>query len=341
MDVAIGVDSHKKTLEVAALDRAGRSLGGRRFRNDPKGLTEFEQWLDTLPHSRVVGIECSGTFGSSLARRLLSRGEDVREVPGNLSYGEANLRSKGKTDPTDAEAIARVALREPNLPRAKDGTNEDLRLLSQQRDRLVLARTKEQNRIHGHMTLLVPGYESAIGSVKKNRNLAVITKLLRADRTVRADIVRDGIEEIRRLNRTISKVEARIRELLKTSGTSLQTATGIGDMIAAKILGEVGDPAQLRSAAGFARLSGVAPIPASSGSTVRHRHYRGGNRRLNHAIHMVAVVRCRLDPDTKKYMAKKRAEGKTGKEAMRCLKRHIANDIYRRLMAELQPKSLI
>jgi transposase len=104
-------------------------------------------------------------------------------------------------------------------------------------------------------------------------------------------------------------------------------------MLAARILGEVGDPAQLPSAAGFARMSGVAPIPASSGNVVRHRHDRRGNRTLNQAIYMVAVVRCRLDAATEEYMAKKRAEGKTGKEAMRCLKRHIATDIYRRMQA--------
>ena len=161
-----------------------------------------------------------------------------------------------------------------------------------------------------------------------------MSTLLRGDRSIRAELTRDAIKEVRRLNRVIERTERRISRALEESGTTLHTTVGIGAMLAAKILGEVGDPAQLRSAAGFARLSGVAPIPASSGNIVRHRHDRRGNRTLNNAIHMIAVVRCRLDVATKAYVAKKRSEGKTGKEAMRCLKRHIANDIYRRMRSD-------
>jgi transposase len=133
MDVAIGVDSHKATLEVAALDAVGKHLATKRFRNDPRGLDEILAWVRSFPAKRVVGIECSATFGAALARHLLSSGEDVREVPGNLSHAEAKLTGKGKSDPTDAQAIARIVLRRPSLPPAGDGFNEDLKLLSDQR----------------------------------------------------------------------------------------------------------------------------------------------------------------------------------------------------------------
>lgn len=113
MDVAIGVDSHKATLEVAALDSVGKHLATKRFRNDPRGLDEILSWVRSFPATRVIGIECSATFGAALARHLLASGEDVREVPGNLSHAEAKLTGRGKSDPTDAQAIARIVLRRP------------------------------------------------------------------------------------------------------------------------------------------------------------------------------------------------------------------------------------
>jgi transposase len=334
MDVAIGVDSHKATLEVTALDAVGKHVATKRFRNDPGGLDEILAWVRSFPVKRVVGIECSATFGAALARYLLRSGEDVREVPGNLSHAEAKLTGTGKSDPTDADAIARIVLRRPSLPPAGDGFNEDLKLLSDQRSRLVRARTAELGRIHSFMTVLRPGYQTSLGALKHDKTLSLVIRMVRADNSVRAQLVRDSVAEVRRLNRAIARVEQRIEGPLASSGTTLHRGLGIGTTAAAKILGEVGDPAQLRSAAGFARMSGVAPIPASSGNTVRHRHDRGGNRVLNHAIHMIALTRCRLDQTTKEFMAKKRAEGKTGREALRALKRHIANDIYRHMKAD-------
>jgi transposase len=169
MDVAVGVDSHKSTLEFAALDGAGRHLQTRRFRNDVDGHSDARAWIESLGGRRVIGIECSATFGAALARQLIKAGEDVREVPGNLSFAEANLRSQGKTDTTDAQAIARVVFKETTLPPAKDGTNEDLKLLSDLRERLVKARTGEQNRIQSHLVVLRPGYQiySAASDTKR------------------------------------------------------------------------------------------------------------------------------------------------------------------------------
>lgn len=334
--MAIGVDSHKKTLEAAALDGQGRRLECRRFANTPTGHQEFLEWAHAFSTSRVIGIEGSTTYGTALARLLLAAGDDVREVPPNLTFREAYVAGKGKSDPIDAIAIARVVLREEMLPPAKTGVNEGLKLLSDQRDRLVRARSAELGRIHGFMVIVKPGYERSLRIAKNNKSLASIAQMVRGDTSVRADMIRDSIAEVRRLNRVVEKVERRIEALVEETGTTLQEAPGIGTMLAAKILGEVGDPARLRSAPGFARLSGVAPVPASSGQVVRHRFDRRGNRVLNNSIHMIAVVRCRIDQRTKDYMAKKRAEGKTGKEAMRCLKRHIANDLYRRMKADCE-----
>lgn len=334
MDVAIGVDSHKATLEAAALDGVGRPVAKRRFSNDPRGHRQLHTWAVGLGDDRVVGIECSGTYGAALARHLLELEEDVREVPGNLSHAETRSRNKGKSDAIDAEAVARVVLREQALPKAKDGTNEDLKLLSDHRDRLIKARTAELSRIHAFMTLQRPGYQNSVGVLKAEKSLGTVMRMIRGDASVRAGLIRDSVAEVRRLNRTIKGVEGRLGDLVDRAGSTLHRAPGIGPMLAARILGEVGDPSQLRSAAGFARLSGVAPIPASSGQVVRFRLDRRGNRVLNRSLHMIAVVRCRIDPATKTYMAKKRSEGKSGREAMRCLKRHIASDVYRRMQAD-------
>src|SRR6266545_5932993 len=129
-------------------------------------------------------------------------------------------------------------------------------------------------------------------------------------------------------------MDRRIQALVRQTGTSLTAIPGVGPFIAAKILGEVGDPSRVRSKAAFAVLSGTAPLPASSGQTQRHRLNRGGNRQLNWALHYIALVQCRILPDAKTYMARQREAGKSHKEGMRCLKRHLSNVVYRHLVAD-------
>jgi transposase len=311
----------------------GKALGGRRVSNDPGGHRRLHSWIASFGERRVVGIECSGTFGAALARQPLAAGEDVREVPGNLSCAEANLGSRGKSDPTDALAIARVVLREPALPAAGNGTNEDLKLLSDHRDRLIKARTAELSHIHAFMTVLRPGYQTSLGILKKEKGLSTITRSLRGDRSVRADIVREAIVEVRRLNRAIKRVEGQIAGALERTAT-LHNA--VGDWRDARGQHPGRGPGSVAAAVGRGirkdEWCGTHPRVVRQHGPTSTRPQR--NRTLNRAIHMVAVVRCRLDEPTKLYMAKKHREGKTGKEAMRSLKRHIANDIYRRMKAD-------
>lgn len=158
--------------------------------------------------------------------------------------------------------------------------------------------------------------------------------LLRGDHSVRAELIKRNVRELRRLDAEMKELRADIRQAVEATGTSLTSQCGIGGAIAAKLLGEIGDIRNIRSKAGFARLTGTAPIPASSGTTVRHRLNRGGNRKLNYALHFIAVTRCRLDAETKAFMSRKMAEGKTRKEAMRCLKRHLSNQIYQTLVSD-------
>ncbi len=141
------------------------------------------------------------------------------------------------------------------------------------------------------------------------------------------------------MNEKIAGVEKRIALKVDESETTLTQLRGVGFIVAAKILGEIGDPSRIRSKGSFAMMTGTAPLQASSGQTQRHRLNRGGNRQLNYALHMMAIARCRGDADTKIYMARLRSEGKSGREAMRCLKRHLSNVIFRQLLADLKASS--
>jgi transposase len=153
---------------------------------------------------------------------------------------------------------------------------------------------------------------------------------------VRADLIRDCISEIRRLSKKIVDVEKQLAGKVRESGTTLTAFQGIGFVVAAKILGEVGDPSRVRSKSAFAMLTGTAPIEASSGATKRHRLNRGGNRQLNYALHMMARTRLRHDDDSKAYVARRQLEGKSDKEATRCLKRHLSNVVFRQLVVDLK-----
>jgi transposase len=337
LDVAIGVDSHKSTLAAAAVDELGRLLDARQFTNEERGHEALRDWITDHGAARTIGIECSATFGAAAARLLLAAGENVREVPPNLSHREARRQSKGKSDPVDALAIARVVAREPNLPSPRRAVVlEELKVLCDHRDQLVRERTRLCNRIHRDLVVIRPGYERRIPRVLGKKNLASVMTMLRGDASVRAGLIRERIGDVRHTDRRVARLEAEIAAKLDQSGSRLHALRGIGTLTAAKILGEVGDVSRLRSASAFARLAGTAPLPASSGSTSRHRLNRGGNRQLNVALHTIALSRYRYDPETRAYVERRRAEGKSFKEALRCLKRHLANVVYRQMTAHLR-----
>jgi transposase len=261
----------------------------------------------------------------------------VREVPAFVAHRERKKSpSKGKSDLADAIAIARVTARGDGLfsPHRSEALH-DLKLLSDHRDQLVRARTRIINRTHKDLVISHPGYERRIPKLRAKKHLDAAMALLRGDRSVRAGLIRHNISELRRLNRLIAEVERDIASKVKESDTSLTQLKGISFITAAKILGEVGAIGRIRSKAGFAILNGTAPLEASSGSRPRHRLNRG-NRQLNYALHMMAIARCHSDPETKTYIARRQMEGKSKKEAIRCLKRHLSNLVYRQMEADLR-----
>jgi transposase len=338
MGVAIGVDSHKSSLAVGVLDEIGRTLGVREFANNERGHELLINWAQGCARERIIGIEGSGSYGAGLARALLKAGEDVREVPAFLSDRERKRSpSRGKSDISDAIAIARVVARGIGLSSPqRTELFSDLKLLSDHRDQLIRARTQLINRTHKDLVISHPGYEGRIPKLNSNKNLKAAIALLRGDPSVRAALIRDRIAEIRRAEDKIDSLEKQIVSAVKASGTTLTELRGIGFIIAAKIMGEVGDLSRLRSKGSFAMLTGTAPLEASSGKTKRHRLNRGGNRQLNYALHVMALARWRGDADTKAYMERLRSEGKSQKEAMRCLKRHLSNAVFRQLVGDVK-----
>lgn len=336
MGTSIGVDTHKGSLAAGAVDELGRTLGVREFPNDPGGHRALLEWVRRYEHPRVIGVEGSGSYGAGLCRTLVSASEQVREVPATLTFTERRRKgSRGKSDAVDAVAIARIVARGEDLPSPlRTQALVDLKLLSDYRDQLVRARTTLANRVHQDLVVLRPGYQRQVPNLVGAKHLATAASLVTDDTCVRAELVRRRIEDLRHLSAEIAETKARLEEKLARSGTTLTRLPGIGPLVAAKILGEVGDVGRIRSQAAFAMMAGTAPLVASSGMTFRHRLNRGGNRKLNFALHYMALVRYRTDDQTRAYVERRRAEGKSFKEAMRCLKRHLSNVVYRQMIAD-------
>ena len=342
MEIAIGVDSHKASLAAATVDPVGRVLDAQEFPNDPGGHEAFLAWARGRGFPRRIGVEGSRSYGAALTRSLLAQGEDVREVAPSLTAAQRRRRhGQGKSDLVDSVAIARVVVAEEALPTAgRVAILSDLKLLVDYRGQLVRARTQVANRAHADLVAIRPGYGKGVPHLRAKNHLARARSLLRGDPSVRGELVRRRLTELVRLDREIAAMNRRLISSVGATGTTLMEIPGVGPFIAAKILGEVGDPSRVRSKAAFAALSGTAPLPASSGQTHRHRLNRGGNRQLNWALHYIALAQCRALPEAQAYIARHREAGKSHREAMRCLKRHLSNVVFRRLSADWRSADL-
>jgi transposase len=329
--IAIGIDTHKATLAACALDELGQPLGEQTFANEPAGHRALLAWADDLLPDARIGLEGSAGFGAAAARFLVDAGREVREVPPQLSHRERQrTRRAGKSDPGDALAIARVTAREIQLPpvRLADATRE-IGLLVEAREDLVAEATRIRNRLHADLVVLVPGYGASATNLVAFRNRRTAGRLLRPLRGIQAELARDRLARLGRLMAESKLIETRLAGLV--GDHPLRDLPGAGVLVTAKLIGEAGDLHRFRSADAFAMLAGVAPIPASSGQTQRMRLNRGGNRQLNRALHTIALVQAWHHPPAKAYIARKRAEGKTWREALRALKRHLARIVFKLL----------
>jgi transposase len=335
--VTIGIDAHKSSLAVCLVDELGRELAAREFGNHPRAHRALHAWAARLaPGERRFGVESTGWVGRGIACFLLERGEAVVDVRGSLTERQRKrLRGQGKSDPRDALAIARITAREEQLPPVRvDSPSRDLKLLCDYRAQLLAERIRTANRLHADLVSVRPGYERQVRTLGSSVRLERAERLLAGDQRVQALLARRRIETLRRLDAEIKQAERGLRERVRESGTELPRLTGVGDLIAARIIGEVGDVARIASKSRFARLNGTAPIPASTAAANRHRLNPGGNRRLNHAIHMIALTQARIDPRARAYIERRRSEGRTRRDAVRALKRHLSDVVYRQLRAD-------
>jgi transposase len=267
----------------------------------------------------------------------------VVDVPPKLS-ARVRVLSTGnarKNDGLDALATALAASRNGRLAAVDPEIgSEVLRLLSERREDLVAERTRALNRLHGLLRNLLPGgVAGTLSAHRAARILRGIRPQEGASASLRQRLASEILRDVRTLDRKIADLNARIEAEVEASGTTLTEIFGVGPILAAKIIGTVGNVARFPSKGHFASYSGTAPVEASSGEVVRHRLSLAGNRRLNNVLHMVAICQARSETRGGAYYRKKLAEGKSRKEALRCLKRRISDAVFRSLMADSQSPS--
>jgi transposase len=284
----------------------------------------------------VWAIEDCRHVSGALERFLLARGERVVRVPPKLMAGaRGSARQRGKSDVIDAVAIARAAIREglDTLPVAQlAGPELDVRLLVDHRERLVAQRTALINDLRWQLHDLWPEDEVPSRALITGRwQDRVARRLTRCAQTARVRIARDELRRVRGLTRAITRLEQELATLVGQLAPQLLAEQGCGVLSAAKLIGEIAGVSRFATDAKLARTAAAAPIPASSGRTDRHRLDRGGNRQLNCALHRIAVTKARIDPETAAYLARKQSEGKSRREALRCLKRHLARRVFKLL----------
>jgi transposase len=345
--IVIGADIHKRNHTLVAVRAgSGELVDELEIEATPAGHRQALDWAQELGVERVWALEDCRHVSRRLEEALLADGERVvRVAPRFTGLGRREERRPGKSDAIDALAVARAVVREgpERFPTAfLDERAMEIRLLVDHRRNLVAERTRAQNRLRWHLLDLCPELEAKLpgGALDREVRLRAIRERLAGLETTRARLARELLERIAEITREARRLEAEIAGLVGAHRPALLAEPGCGPLSAATLIGHTAGAKRFASDAQFARMAGVAPIPASSGKSHRHRLHRGGNRQLNHALHVIAITRSRIDPDTRAYLAKKRAEGKSHREAMRCLKRHLARRFYRLLRDPSPAQSL-
>lgn len=337
--ITIGIDPHKDTHTAAAVeDATGRLLDELTVAGNTAGHERLLSWARRLAGEdelRFALEDCRHVNGR-LERFLLAAGELVLRVGTRMTARERKgARTVGKSDAIDALAVARAALREPGLPTAThDPELHELKLLVDHREDLVGERTAVSSRLRWHLHDLDSGLEPFARTLNRDDTRRGLSRrLARHEKTVQVRICRELIARVGELTRAIDALRAEIAMRVRPLAPGLLAIPGVGDLVAARILVETGGVARFRSDAALARHAGCAPIEVSSGRSNRHRLSRLGNRKLNAALHVVVLTQARVHPLARVYIAKKKAEGKSNKEAFRCLKRHLVRVVFRAMQA--------
>jgi transposase len=337
--VVIGIDPHKRSHTAVAVDEAGRKLGQLTIKSDAEGFWRVWTWAATLGTARRWAVEDGRRVAGRLVGTLIGQGAAVVWVPPKLmAQCRASARTRGKSDPIDALAIARAALRGPDLPTAQlDELAQDLRLLTDRRDHLVGARTELINQLRWHLHDLAPQLDAAATRLTGPRQLQKLATALAAlPQSVRRDLAAELVADITRLGEQIRRLEQQLARRVTPVAPALLGIVGVSVVTAAKILGEVAGITRFRSAAAFAMHTGTAPIPVWSSNTPQYRLNRGGNRQLNACLHRIAITQLVHSPAARAWYDRwvTRHPHATKKAALRALKRHLADVVYRALRAD-------
>jgi transposase len=335
--ITVGVDTHRDTHHAAAVDERGRVLGSAEFPASSRGYAALLSWAMALGRLEVVGVEGTGVYGAGLLRFLQLAGVTVLEVN---RPDRKTRRLHGKSDPVDAEAAARAALASQGAtPKRSNGEVESIRILRVARRAAVKSRTQAANQMHA----LVVTAPEPLRSTLRSLTLAQLVEVSArsrpgeavADPAVATRVaLRNLARRYRELGQDIADLDALLAPLVADVAPQLLELNGVGTDVAGQLLVTAGQNAdRLRGDAAFARLTGTAPLPASSGRTTRHRLSRGGDRAANAALHRIVLCRLRWHEPTKAYVARRTSQGLSKPEIMRCLKRYVAREVLRALLA--------
>ena len=339
-EVIGGVDTHAAVHCAAVIDEQGRPLGCRQFHANQKGYRELLAWMRRLGKVASVGVEGAGAYGAGLARYLEASGVPVFEV---ARPDRRMRRQAGKSDPIDAEAAARAVLAgKATRPKSADGRIEAMRALRVARNGAIKARTAAVNTLRSLIVAAPEPLRHRLAGSRSQSAVIATCARLRPDLARLGDpseatklALRHVALRAQALGAECRELDQRLRDLVAAAAPRTLRVFALGSETTAALLVCLGDnPDRLRSEAAFARLCGVAPIPASSGNTRRHRLHRGGDRSANRALHIAVVVRMRYCERTRAYVARRTAEGLSKPEIIRCLKRYLAREVFRTLQAD-------
>lgn len=331
----VGVDTHAVTHTYSVVDaRTGAERQRATFATSPAGLGRATSWIQHHTTGKVlVAVEGAGSYGAHLLEHLAVAGLETCEPSSPM----ASRRGQGKSDELDAGRIARSVLGVDTTllrqPRADTGPRVALRVLVVAREELNNDRTRAINALTALTRTVNLGIDTRRPlTTTQTRAIAAWRDREEPDwlATCRAEAVRLA-RSIGHLDTQLHDNRARLDQLVDNQAPHLTALPGVGPVVGAAVLIAWSHPGRVRTKAAFAAIAGTCPIPASSGNTTRHRLNRGGDRRLNHALHTIVLVRMRIDPATKAYVARRRAQGRTTPEIMRSLKRYVTRELFRAL----------
>ena len=332
--IVIGSDPHKRSYTCSAVVAGiGELRSSETVQATSAGHERLLAWARRVDRERVWAIEDCRHVSGKLERFLLARGERVVRVPPKLMAGRRRgARQAGKSDPIDALAVARAALEEgvDTLPVAVlEGPAREVKLLLDHREDLISERTRIQSRLRWLLHDRWPELELPAGCLDRVVWLERLAgRLARSPQDADVRVMRAQVRRIKELTREANALERELLLLVRGLQPRLLALPGVGALTAAKLIAEIAGIERFRSQAKLARLAGIAPIPASSGNHTRVRLHRGGNRQPNAAFHRIAVTQLRVHPPAQDYIARRLSEGKTKREALRCLKRHLVRTIF-------------